>query len=128
LFFLFLNNNSKFLDAPIVSSPNSILAADLFTSNVKLHCQIDSYPESTIHWAYNNRDIYNSNKYTIINNKTSSYLIIQQIQSNFDYGFYSCNASNRLGKNSTTIQLRSKGKYTINYSKTVGTPSLLRCT
>lgn len=83
---------------------------DLFTLNIKLHCEIDSYPESTITWSYNDRQISYSNKYSIINNQTSSYLIIQQLQSNFDYGFYTCAASNKLGKDSTTIQLRSKGK------------------
>ncbi|CAF0928865.1 unnamed protein product [Rotaria sordida] len=93
---------------PIVTSLTPILALDLFTLNIKLQCDIDSYPESTIIWTYNDRQIFNSNKYSIIKNKTSSYLIIQQLQSNFDYGFYSCNASNKLGKNSTTIQLRSK--------------------
>ncbi|CAF0846546.1 unnamed protein product [Rotaria sp. Silwood1] len=95
--------------APIVTSLTPILAIDLFTLNIKLQCDIDSYPESTIIWTYNDRQIFNSNKYSIIKNKTSSYLIIQQLQSDFDYGFYSCNASNKLGKNSTTIQLRSKG-------------------
>jgi len=77
--------------------------------NTKLQCEIDSYPESTIIWTYNDRQIFNSNKYSIIQNQSSSYLIIQQLQSNFDYGLYTCTAANKLGKNSTTIQLRSKG-------------------
>ncbi|UJR23196.1 hypothetical protein I4U23_026215 [Adineta vaga] len=94
--------------APIVHSSIPILASDPFTSNTKLECEIDSYPESNILWTYNNRQIFPSNKYSIIQNKTTSYLIIQQLQSNFDYGLYTCNASNRLGHNSTTIQLRSK--------------------
>ncbi len=54
---------------------------------------------------------------SIVQNQTSSYLIIQQLQSNFDYGLYTCNASNRLGKNSTTIQLRSKGKGLVTLNK-----------
>ncbi|CAF1643331.1 unnamed protein product [Rotaria magnacalcarata] len=94
--------------APIVTSLTPILAMDLFTLNIKLQCDVDSYPESTIVWTFNDRQIFLSNKYSIIKNKTSSYLIIQQLQSNFDFGFYSCNASNKLGKNSTLIQLRSK--------------------
>jgi hypothetical protein len=105
----FLINYFNSLDAPIVSSLTPILASDPFTLNTKLDCEVDSYPESTILWTYNDRQIFNSNKYSIIINKTSSYLIIQQLQSNFDYGLYTCNASNKLGKNSTTIQLRSKG-------------------
>lgn len=93
----------------MISSLTSILAVDPYTTNIKLECEIDSYPESTIFWTYNNHEIYNSNKYSIIKNQTKSYLIIQQLQSNLDYGLYTCNASNRLGKNSTIIQLRSKG-------------------
>jgi len=99
-----------FSDAPIVNSLTPILACDPFELNTKLECEIDSYPESTITWTYNHQQIFPSNKYSIIQNNTSSYLIIQQLQSNFDYGLYTCNASNRLGRNSTTIQLRSKGK------------------
>jgi hypothetical protein len=98
------------LDAPIVSSLTPILASEPFTLNIKLQCEIDSYPESTIIWTYNDRQIFNSNKYTIIQNQSSSDLIIQQLQSNFDYGLYTCTAANKLGRNSTTIQLRSKGK------------------
>ncbi|CAF1385753.1 unnamed protein product [Adineta steineri] len=94
--------------APIVNTLTPIIASDPFTLNTKLHCQIDSYPDSTIIWTYNNRQLFQSNKYSILQNKTSSYLIIQQLQSNFDYGLYTCNASNKLGQNSTTIQLRSK--------------------
>ena len=97
------------LDAPMVSSLTPIVAAESFALNVKLQCEIDSYPDSTIVWTYNDRQIFNSNKYSIVENQTSSALIIQQLQSNIDYGLYTCNASNKLGKNSTTIQLRSKG-------------------
>ena len=106
-----INENVNLLDAPIVTSSTPILASDPFSLNTKLQCQIDSYPDSTIVWTYNNRDIFNSNKYSILQNQTTSYLIIQQLQSNFDYGLYTCIATNRLGKNSTTIQLRSKGKF-----------------
>lgn len=95
----------------MVSSLTPIVAAESFALNVKLQCEIDSYPQSTIIWTYNDRQISPSNKYSIIENQTSSSLIIQQLQSNFDYGLYICNASNRLGKNSTTIQLRSKGRH-----------------
>ena len=59
----------------------------------------------------------NSNKYSILQNKSLSYLTIQQIQSVHDYGLYSCNASNKLGYNSTTIQLRSKGIIDIHFTK-----------
>lgn len=97
------------LDAPMISSLTPIVAAESFALNVKLQCEIDSYPDSTIVWIYNDRQIFNSNKYSIVENQTSSALIIQQLQSNIDYGLYACNASNKLGKNSTTIQLRSKG-------------------
>ncbi len=93
-----------------MSSLTPILASEPFTLNIKLQCEIDSYPESTIIWTYNDRQIFNSNKYTIIQNQSSSDLIIQQLQSNFDYGLYTCTAANKLGRNSTTIQLRSKGK------------------
>ncbi|CAF5164917.1 unnamed protein product, partial [Rotaria magnacalcarata] len=34
--------------APIVTSLTPILAMDLFTLNIKLQCDVDSYPESTI--------------------------------------------------------------------------------
>ena len=94
----------------MVSSLTPIVAAEPFALNTKLQCEIDSSPESTIIWTYNDRQISPSNKYSIIQNQTSSDLIIQQLQSNFDYGLYTCNASNKLGKNSTTIQLRSKGR------------------
>ena len=100
------------LDAPIVSSLTPIIACDSYTQNIKLECEIDSYPESTIVWTYNNHELTNSQKYTIIKNQTLSYLIIHQLQSNIDYGFYTCYASNKLGKNSTIIQLRSKGRQT----------------
>lgn len=100
-----------FSDAPMVSSLTPIVAAESFALNVKLQCEIDSYPQSNIVWTYNDRQISNSNKYSIVENQTSSSLIIQQLQSNVDYGLYTCNASNRLGKNSTTIQLRSKGMH-----------------
>ncbi|CAF0978283.1 unnamed protein product [Rotaria sordida] len=93
---------------PKISTLYPIIAVDLHTTNIKLQCEIDSYPESIIIWNFNNSVIFNSNKYSLIQNKTISYLIIQQIQSNTDYGLYSCNASNKLGYNSTTIQLRSK--------------------
>lgn len=95
-----------------MTSLTPILAEDLFTLNIKLQCDIDSYPESTIIWTFNDRQISNSDKYSIIKNQASSYLIIQQLQSNFDYGIYSCSASNKLGNNSTKIQLRSKGNET----------------
>lgn len=101
--------NLSSLDAPMVSSLTPIVAAESLSLNVKLQCEIDSYPDSTIVWTYNDRQIFNSNKYSIVENPTSSTLIIQQLQSNIDYGLYTCNASNKLGKNSTTIQLRSKG-------------------
>ena len=91
---------------------NSIVALDLYTKNIKLQCIIDSYPEAKITWIFNNKVVLNSTKYSIIENKTFSYLIIQQIESNIDYGSYSCNASNKLGYNSSTIQLRSKGMLT----------------
>ncbi len=93
-----------------MSSLTPILASEPFTLNTKLQCAVDSYPESTIIWTYNDRQIFESNKYTIVQNQSSSDLIIQQLQSNFDYGLYTCTAANKLGKNSTTIQLRSKGK------------------
>ncbi|CAF3337413.1 unnamed protein product [Rotaria sp. Silwood1] len=95
--------------APKVSTLYPIIAVDLHTTNIKFQCDIDSYPDSIIIWTFNNNVIFNSNKYSIIQNKSLSYLIIQQIQSITDYGLYSCNASNKLGYNSTTIQLRSKG-------------------
>jgi len=107
-----LNDFDLVSDAPIVRTLTPILAADPFTMNVKIHCQIDAYPSSNTIWSYNNREIFNSNKYSILQNQTSSTLIIQQLQSNFDYGLYTCMASNKLGQNSTTIQLRSKGMKT----------------
>ncbi|CAF4923188.1 unnamed protein product, partial [Rotaria magnacalcarata] len=95
--------------APKVRTFDSIVAVDLLTTNVKFQCEIDSYPESIVTWRFNNNNvIFNSNKYSIVQNKSLSYLTIQQIQSNTDYGLYSCNATNNLGYNSTTIQLRSK--------------------
>lgn len=98
-----------FTDAPKVFTPHPILAEDLSASNIVFQCEIDSNPESTIHWKFNNKILFNSPKYTIVRNHSMSYLILQQIQSTFDYGYYSCNASNKLGYNSTHIQLRSKG-------------------
>ena len=98
------------LDAPIVRSSSSIIAVDYLTTNIRLECQIDSYPTSTIFWTFNKQLIVNSTKYSIYQNQSSSILIIGQVQSNFDYGFYSCNASNPLGNHSTLIQIRSKGK------------------
>ncbi|CAF2872012.1 unnamed protein product [Rotaria sp. Silwood2] len=95
--------------APKVHTLHPIIAADLHTTNIKFQCEIDSYPESIIIWTFNNSVIFNSNKYSIIQNKSVSYLMIQEILSDIDYGLYSCNASNKLGYNSTTIQLRSKG-------------------
>ncbi len=97
------------LDAPKVSTSHPIIAEDLSTTDIKFHCDIDSNPESTVHWRFNKQILFNSNKYSIIQNKSSSYLILQQIQSTVDYGLYSCNATNKLGYNFTTIQLRSKG-------------------
>lgn len=98
------------LDAPIVRSLTSIIAVDPLATNIQLQCQIDSHPDAIIFWTYRNQRILNSTKYTIQQNQSSSTLIIRQLQSNFDYGFYSCNASNPLGNHSTLIQIRSKGK------------------
>ena len=104
---LILSSN---LDAPKLSTQAPIVAEDLHAKNVTLSCQIDSYPSSVISWLYQNRILFNSPKYKIIQNASSSYLILNEIQSSNDYGIYSCNASNKFGYNSTTIQLRSKGK------------------
>ena len=96
-------------DAPKVSTSDPIIAADSSTIDIKFRCDIDSNPESIVHWRFNKQTLFKSDKYNIIHNKSSSYLILQQIQSTHDYGFYSCNATNKLGYNFTTIQLRSKG-------------------
>ncbi|CAF0805722.1 unnamed protein product [Adineta steineri] len=94
--------------APKVYTIDSIIAADIRETNIKFQCEIDSYPKSEIRWKFQNKFLLNSTKYFMIQNQSLSYLILQQIQSNTDYGIYSCNANNKLGYNSTTIQLRSK--------------------
>jgi hypothetical protein len=118
--YIFYTKKTKlsFLDAPKVHTLHPILAADISATNIKFQCEIDSSPESTIMWKFQDKILFNSNKYSIIQNKSLSYLILQQIQSNTDYGIYSCNATNKLGYNSTTIQLRSKGilTYTLTLS------------
>ncbi len=108
-FFFIPKANLLFSDPPKVQTSQSIIAIDNLTTSVRFECEIDSNPNSTILWKFNNKILFNSKKYSIIQNKTFSYLILQQIQLNFDYGYYSCNASNKLGYNATTIQLRSKG-------------------
>ncbi|CAF1149692.1 unnamed protein product [Adineta ricciae] len=93
---------------PKVHAEHAVVAADLQETNIELHCQIDTYPEATVRWKFENRILLNSTKYSILQKNSSSYLILHQIESTIDYGFYSCNATNKLGSNSTNIQLRSK--------------------
>ncbi|UJR25722.1 hypothetical protein I4U23_007074 [Adineta vaga] len=74
---------------PKVYSEHPIIAADLEETNIELHCNIDSYPSATILWKLENKILSNSTKYLISQKNSSSYLILRQIQSNRDYGFYS---------------------------------------
>ena len=100
------------LDAPRVTASSSIIAVDQFTSNVALNCEIDSFPEAKVFWKFNQQDLVPSSRYTIVQNETSSSLIVKQIQSIHDYGIYTCHAINQLADRFVTIQLRSKGRLT----------------
>ena len=97
------------LDAPRVSTSTPMIATDVFTSDIPLSCVVDSFPESKIFWKFQDQAIVPSTKYSIAQNKSISQLVIKQISSNADYGSYSCHASNKLGDQSISIQLRSKG-------------------
>jgi hypothetical protein len=109
--FSFSNCFFRIKDAPMVRSLASIVAVDLLTLKTKLQCHIDSYPHATIMWTFNSQPIVNSTKYTIVNvGNVSSMLIIEQVQSHVDYGYYTCHAMNQLGNHSALIQVRSKGK------------------
>ena len=103
------------LDGPRVTTTTSTIATDIFTSEISLSCEIDSFPESKIFWKVHDQVIVPSTKYSIVQNTSNSQLIIKQISSNADYGLYSCHASNKLGDQSITIQLRSKGIVDIHF-------------
>ena len=105
------------LDVPKVTTLTSIIAIDLYADQIELSCQIDSFPESKVSWKYGDQFILPSEKYTILQNGSNSILIIKQMQSDLDYGLYSCHAVNKLGEHSTTIQLRSKGIIDIHFEQ-----------
>lgn len=92
-----------------------IIATDLYADQIELSCQIDSFPEAKVSWKFNDQIISPSDKYSIFQNESDSKLIIKQMQSDLDYGLYSCRAVNKLGEHSTTIQLRSKGIIDIHF-------------
>ena len=92
-----------------------MIATDLHADRIELSCQIDSFPEAKVVWKFHDQILVPSEKYSIFQNESDSKLIINQMQSDHDYGLYVCHAVNKLGEHSTTIQLRSKGIIDIHF-------------
>lgn len=114
------NMNMKVYHKPVVINDpkRPYVAADVGKS-VEIDCKASAKPEPTFYWFKNDKNLSESNLYSITNQRNESFdvfestLTIKRVEEN-DMGEYSCKAVNHLGENSFkfTIQPKSNAFFT----------------